>query len=278
MKPKVMWWPGDRGSWSCANMLNEMLDSYGCEHFPAEIEDGIVTIFHGGNYTAKDAALTLNNWAANFPWVIFISVGDEASEFPYSELQHSNMRLWVQTPLPTTKANRYLIEGYPAHTKRQDVPKTLDWFFSGQLTHARRIACYKALEPLSGGLLRGTNGFGKGYPQEMYLEHMSAAKIVPCPSGPATPDTFRIWEALECGCVPIIDARSLRDETVGFWDTVLGGHPLPMIDDWSELPEKMKAILAGYDLYQHVCSLWWKSYKRKFNGWLAEDLLALGAK
>ena len=29
--------------------------------------------------------------------------------------------------------------------------------------------------------------------------------MIPCPSGPATPDSFRLWEALEAGCVPIAD-------------------------------------------------------------------------
>jgi hypothetical protein len=65
---------------------------------------------------------------------------------------------------------------------------------------------------------------------------------------------------------------------VGFWPVVLGDHPLPVIDDWSMLPEVMDAVLADYDRIQHFCQYWWKSYRLSFKDWLAKDLMALGAK
>ena len=41
--------------------------------------------------------------------------------------------------------------------------------------------------------------------------------FVPCPRGNSSPDTFRLYEALEAGSIPIVE----RDE---YWD--LGAHQL----------------------------------------------------
>jgi hypothetical protein len=297
MIPEIVWWKENcQGSWSCVNMLNEMFQLYGCKHIPKlrwpfpedaviflrSPNKGAVVVVHGGNLQLNgkgaENAAQINTAISSLEWCILIVIGDEGTEFPTNLLEHQNMRLWIQTPLPTTKAHRFLIEGYPAGTTNWQAIRDLDWFFAGQLTHERRIACYRALEPMSNGILRGTNGFGQGYQHEEYINLMNRAKIVPCPSGPASPDTFRIWEALECGAVPILDARSLKPETIGFWDTVLGKSPLPMIEDWKKLPDMMTAILADYDRIQRFTQYWWKSYKLQWRDWLAKDLIALGAK
>lgn len=285
----VLWWNHERMSYSCCNMLNELFDFYECEHYVQRLPDGAkgcIFLFHGGSASLNGMggmmSQLFNQGSSGLEWIIFVGVGDEATEFPYQSLSHPNMRLWVQTPLPSTKADRYLIEGYPAHTIRTESKRYTDVFFSGQNTHQRRHAMIRSLEKmrLQNDKVRfmGTDGFGKGLPQAEYLNFMSSAKIVPCPSGPASPDTFRIWEALECGAVPIVDARSLREETNGFWNVVLGDHPLPMIEDWSDLPEMANAILSDYNLISRRCQYWWRGYKIKFRESLAQDLLALGAK
>lgn len=288
MNPTVVWWNDDRGSWSCCHMLNEMFDLYNCEHkryFDQYPTGGAVIVFHGANMNlcgGAHKAERMSTYAKKLPWVIFVSIGDESSEFPLHLLEHPNKKIWCQTPLPTTRASRYLIEGYPANTKRVETPRDLNWFFAGQVTHARRHACVDALiqyeSKMGGGVLIQTEGFCQGLPQTNYLAYMSRAKVVPCPSGPATPDTFRIWEALECGAIPIVDARALRDETEGFWDLVLPDCPLPMIHDWNHLPDIMDVLLADYERVSRYTAYWWKSWKMQMRDWLAKDLMALGAK
>jgi hypothetical protein len=150
MSIPVFWWAKERMSYSCCHMLNEIFDFYGCEHFSlaeplSESVDGCVFVFHGANMClgnlGEKAAQLFNNFASHRSWIIFVSVGDERTEFPLHLLSHPNSRLWVQAPLPTTKADRYLIQGYPAGTKRKQEDgeywaKDLDFFFSGQVTHA----------------------------------------------------------------------------------------------------------------------------------------------
>jgi hypothetical protein len=52
-----------------------------------------------------------------------------------------------------------------------------------------------------------TKGFTQGDPHDLYYRQMADAKVAPAPSGPETPDSFRLFEALESGCVPIADTR-----------------------------------------------------------------------
>jgi hypothetical protein len=287
--PNVIWWNDERGSWSCCHILNQMFDLYNCTHqryFDPVPEGGAVIVFHGANLNlcnqGAHKAERINHIAAKLPWVIFISIGDEMTEFPLHLLEHHNKKLWVQTPLPSTKADRYLIEGYPAGTRRIEGEKKWDWCFMGQNTHERRHACMSALNPVGVGhgpnIFIPTGSFGAGLPQSEYLYAMSCARLAPCPSGPATPDTFRIWEALECGAVPIVDSRSLRDETVGFWKLVLPDNPLPLIDEWNQLPEIMDTLLADYERVSRYTEFWWKGHKMQFRDWLAKDLMALGAR
>jgi hypothetical protein len=290
MTPLVHWVNKERMSYACCHFLNTMFDLYDCEHqcsLDGWPKVGCIMVLHGGNETrwagrGETIAQKINEVTANLPWMIFVSIGDESSEFPLHLFNHPNKKIWCQTPLPSTQADRYLIEGYPAGTKRHPRNgnfKPADFSFWGQVTHERRRQAVKAMKSLQLDYsLIETDGFGKGLPQENYLYCLSDSLVVPCPSGPASPDTFRIWEALECGAVPIVDSRSLRDETVGFWPVVLGDHPLPMIDDWAMLPEVMDAVLADYDRIQHFCQYWWKSYRLSFKDWLAKDLVSLGAK
>jgi hypothetical protein len=172
-----------------------------------------------------------------------------------------------------------LIEGYTHGTVNLGLERDLDWFFAGQINHQRRQDCIAALNVTGGeSVLWPTQGFGQGLPHDEYIQWMNRTKIVPCPSGPATPDSFRMAEALECGAIPIIDAQSLNPATVGFWNVVLPQHPLPLIIDWSTLPKIIEGILADYERIHREIHFWWKRYKLDMRQWLAKDLITLGAK
>lgn len=284
----VIWWNSSDipGSWACCHMLTEMLAGYGAEHhtpFDLIDSDTVIIVVHGGNAQLNGmgpwVAANISDYADQFEHVIFINIGDETSEFPNHLLKHPNSKLWLQTPLPSQQADRYLIEGYPRGTVRADVPRNLDWMFAGQITHDRRRDCVRELKALAypNRMLIETESFGAGVPQADYLALMSRARVVPCPAGPATPDSFRMAEALELGCVPIIDAVSLKLETFGYWEKVFGEHPLPVVTDWEELPEVIAKVLENWERYQRLTQFFWTRYKIGFRLWLERNLIDLGA-
>jgi hypothetical protein len=296
----VVWWNKERGSWSCANVINEIFDLYGCEHYGLTYRDrlfpignpssgGAICVLHAEKAQqmgqGEAVARLINESVQDMRWVIHVVIGDETGTFPAHLFSHPNMRVWFQAPLPTTKADRYLIQGYPANTKRDmNIERDLDYFFSGQVTHQRRRDCYDAMIKYQkektggdGGVVLSTDGFGKGMDHRHYLCYLSSARMSPCPAGPQTPDTFRVYEALECGAIPILDAVSLRPETRGVWPLLLGDHPLPVIEDWATLPDVMAEWLKDWEDKARWIQMWWRSYKKDMQLWLAKDLISLGA-
>ena len=289
MNPYVVSYPHDRITCSAATMLNESLSLYQCRHVAGfahlpDDADGAIVIFHGQREAAKPhIAERLSDYVYSLRWVLFISLGDEGGDFPYSGLDHANMRLWIQTPKPgRAKADRYLIEGYHPSThslmwRVADHDRDMDWFFAGQANHARRNSCVAVLSALDRGTLLATSGFQQGMPLADYYRHLSCAKVAPCPSGPLTPDSFRFAEALEAGAVPVLDAFA-PDGVTGYWDLVIPGHPFRVVSDWATFPSVLSDLLAHFTAEQRIAQYWWRSYKLKMRQqWLPQDLLALGA-
>jgi hypothetical protein len=267
-------------------MLNECFDLMECTHWsgwavmPTDISGAIVVV-HGGN--EHEHAEAINGLIQPLKWVIFVVIGDEAAQFDHSLINHPNIRRWTQNPKPgvTPKADRYLICGYPNDCREElrqigTIQKTFDWFFAGQMSHARRHAMGAALDDCGNGLIIPTAGFGQGVNHSTYYRYMAKAKIVPCPSGPETADSYRMAEALEAGAVPILDACAL-DGRLGYWELVFGKHSFPVIEDWATLPSVMDAVLHDYDRYQRLTQYEWKRYKVAMRNWLAQDLIKVGA-
>lgn len=110
-----------------------------------------------------------------------------------------------------------------------------------------------------------SNGFAGGYNVGLYSAIMEDSIFAPCPSG-NNPETIRLYDALELGCVPI----SLSHEFLFEKDALalIGPVPFPILDSWSELPdflERMKATVLSnpneiLDL-QEQCIHWWEDFK-----------------
>ena len=85
--------------------------------------------------------------------------------------------------------------------------------------------------------------------------------FAPCPMGNAMLETWRFYEALEAGCIPIIEARPWMH----YHERLLGPHPIPTVYGWSQAarliialskdPARLKA------LQQRIVS-WWAQCKQ----------------
>lgn len=241
--------------------------------------EGAIVIVHGGREVGRFEKLQAD--INKLEWVLLIYLGDEEGSFPSEFIQHPNKISWVQEPIPGRHdfADRYLIDGYTPQTHKlryETLPRELDWVFAGQVTHERRRNCVDALRTIDwGGVIVETKGYCQGVSLEEYHRLLGRAKIVPCPSGPCAPDAARAWEALECGAVPILDEYSPKFQCDGYWDTVLGPHPLPVIRDWAALPFRIKELLPIWPEKTRECQLWWRSYKDRMHEGLIADLIKL---
>lgn len=248
--------------------------------FPNVELEGAVVVLPGRWH--RDDLHRLNADLARLSWCLLILTGDEDATFPWQGIHHRNLRIWLQTPQPVDYPPEVyrLGNGWPPQCPLMlpEAPpdKVLSWFFAGQVTHPEREACVSALqaqgwEPGDNGMLVRTRAFATGLAQEEYYRRLSAAKIAPCPGGPATPDTFRFWEALEAGTVPVV----LRDP---YWPALFGEKPpFPQIGDWSGFSAICNDILAGWPRAANVVGAWWARKRREMAYRLLSDLEELGA-
>lgn len=229
----------------------------------------------------------VNDIIAPLPWVVLILTSDEESTFDATKVEHPNMRLWVMTPRPDRTypaGTRFIGEGFSAATSPTlkaigNPARTTDVFLSGQNTHKRRHELFKVLNATQRAWrtdITATEGFMQGFARDEYLGRMASAKVAPCPSGPATPDSFRLYEALEAGCVPLADqtAPGTYPER-GYWDLVYPGHPFQQVAHWHEVEKYITAELLDWPHNANRCSAWWAQTKRRHRNDLADDVAAV---
>ena len=87
-------------------------------------------------------------------------------------------------------------------------------------------------------------------------EVLSSTEFIPCPYGFFHPDSYRVYEALECGCIPIVE------NAYQYYDRLYPNNPFIKIDKWKDV----KSILQGWDKEQikkksEECILWWNKQK-----------------
>lgn len=91
-------------------------------------------------------------------------------------------------------------------------------------------------------------------------EIFELTKLIPCPMGNIMPETFRFYETLESGSIPVIKKYNGHD----YYSSFYGNHPIPVVDDWSELPSMLeKIILEGYDKKVIEVNNWYVETKKQ---------------
>lgn len=68
------------------------------------------------------------------------------------------------------------------------------------------------------------------------IEIYQHTRFVPCPAGNINPDTFRVCESLEWGCIPIVKLVDGKD----YFRNIFGDHPFRIVSDWSEIGAVVK--------------------------------------
>jgi hypothetical protein len=201
--------------------------------------------------------------------VLFVT-GDERGIFRVDKLKHRDMDIWVQSPYVGfhNRFNKMPI-GCPSHMK-DNIPeypsKKNDAFFSGQITHARRKELAEIMPNIPNVLFNPTPGFTQGYEPKEYYKHISESKIIPCPAGTATIDSFRFYEALELLSLPVGDLKDSSNEEINFWDFVFQQKTpfIPKTNNWNELPGIIEKESNDYPANMHRAVSWWIRYKRDF--------------
>lgn len=209
--------------------------------------------------------------------VVLVLTADEQCLFPVHQVKHAGVRVWRQTPRSSKDGDRFFGYCLPPDTElvHHVADRSIDVVFVGQVTHERRQQCFDAAHSLGvKKLVLGTGGFTQGFPRSVYLKYLAESRIALCPAGAATPDTFRVYEALEAGCVPVVDALRPDTRSTGYWRLVYGEDcPLPRVTRWDEeLGSVVRKVLRDWDAWQLLVAAWWEERKQMMCDWMKEDV------
>ena len=75
-------------------------------------------------------------------------------------------------------------------------------------------------------------------------------------------ETWRLYEALEGGAIPLTSRRKLMP----YHDRIMPGHPIPTFVTWRaarQFAERLLADQKALDALQQRIGTWWRSYKKK---------------
>lgn len=276
-----------RGYWD-GGWLERILDStlhphsYTFTHYPKAYEvpkyQGAVVVIPGRWNLEYVGELAVE--MSEFTWALVVVTGDEESLFNWEGL-HNQLSVdhffWIQTPRPdkhTHELIRPIGDFWPPSCPemiRKHFPthsRTWNWTFSGQINNQSRLECYSALRAREhnhhDGFVKKTDGFGAGLEYRDYIYSLCNTKVAPCPSGTFTPDTFRLYEALEAGCIPITDIGSPTYGDIGYWQFLFGEEPpFPLIRSWKEFNGRCDELLGNWADKSRDVSDWWSGYKRR---------------
>lgn len=206
--------------------------------------------------------------------VLLFITGDEEALYPVENIRHNNIKIYTMS---YEKENTNIFpNGYAPDTKKYRildfVNKDVGWFFSGQITHLAREAYAAILRTRDDGILYESKGFTQGLEHEEYFKGLEAAVVAPCPGGPVTPDTFRLYESLELGCIPITDDIKHN----GYWNIMFkGGHPIPVMNEYMQLDGYIDDVIRVYPEKNIEIFSWWINTKANFRDNIIQDIKEL---
>lgn len=184
--------------------------------------------------------------------VLFV-MSDEESRCPIWDLKHPKAHIWVQYHKPHLHQGlNFLPIGYPSHIQRPINEIEYEWSFAGQVNeyNPRRKEAIGLYRDKPNGFLLETEAFGQGLPPKEYYELISKSKTVLCPSGPEVPESFRMYEALELGRIPLIDDKTKHGNYLRYINHILH-FELPHL----EYPGSLEDTLVYLEKYNQFKQL-----------------------
>jgi hypothetical protein len=138
------------------------------------------------------------------------------------------------------------------------------WVFLGDIHKTTRKSMYKNLKKVAGtSFVHAYNGFlsSAAFSMSDYRKILQNAIFAPCPQGNVSLDCFRTCEALEAGCIPIVERRE-----VDYYAHIFGDYPFPCVRTWNEAIPIIESFLKNPEQledYRKRCFNWWLNYKQQ---------------
>lgn len=263
-----------RGMWD-QTIIERTLRASGFYFDHTDRFGGDILIFGGRHHAEPEDVEKIQERISRRDRIMVVVSSDEEGVFPFRDLRHPNMRLWVQHPR-LTHSKTFGVGPSPHSLSGIYQERTDDYAFMGQLTHKARHDMVASLKRSNAsGTLLTTPGFTQGHEPAEYINRLSTAKLGPSPSGPVLADTFRLYEALDNGLLPIVDDSPPHGEA-GYWRRAYPeGVPFPIVD-WESLSrDAWESWLDGWPANANRAGSWWQQEQWRLAMAWRKDLIAL---
>lgn len=270
-------WPDweARNSWD-QNIVLELTAGDEYQHGASvPLGEGAVLVIPGQHHVLHAA-----QWASEIerlPWALTIVTSDEEALFPVELLpRDATHAVWTQyhdrgmdKVIPIGAAPPFLA-AQAVGIDPSDNARKLAISFAGQDTHERRHELIAAMKDMAadGGygniVWLATTGFRQGLGASEYAFAMRNTRIAPCPSGPHSLDSFRLYEALAAGCLPIVEMYTPQGFDGNLWSEMFDpGCPIPWVSTWADLPFYAERYRSGVDwrAKRDEVQAWWHDWR-----------------
>ena len=201
--------------------------------------------------------------------LFLIHLGDETGAFDLTKIYNNFSFVWrsfCSNRFFNNKKVNCLPIGYKSGVclKKQENVRKYKWAFIGTPHKSSRHDILFQFSSIKPSFCHKTNKFNeKIIDTNRMSEILSSTEFLPCPNGFFHPETYRLYEALECECIPIVE-NAFR-----YYDRLFPNNPFIKVDKWIEA----KSMIKEWDREQikkkrEECKSWWKQYKSK----LQEDI------
>jgi GR25 family glycosyltransferase involved in LPS biosynthesis len=143
--------------------------------------------------------------------------------------------------------------------------RNVTWSFYGTLWQERdeKLKSLQEIQPHSLRLVDKWESPEK-ITKNQYLAILLDSTFVPCPAGNNV-ETFRLYEALECGCIPLY-VKEPGDSDTRYVEWLQNELGLLPISGWSEAAELVRHFMREKDIlesYRNNLLIRWKSWKER---------------
>ena len=197
--------------------------------------------------------------------IFLIHLGDETGSYDLSPIYKNCDYVWRTFCLAKYFNNNRvscLPLGYKSgtfFTKNKLDKKKYKWAFIGTPHRSSRHDILFQFSDITPSFCHKTNKFNnKIIEVDRMSEILSTTEFIPCPNGFFHPETYRLYEALECECIPIVE------NAFKYYDRLFPNNPFIKVDKWKDA----KPIIREWNGKQikqkkEECKTWWMQYKIK---------------
>ena len=205
--------------------------------------------------------------------VFLIHLGDESGMYDLSTVYNNCSFVWK-----AFCTNKYfnnekvacLPIGYKSGVALKDGGKNrkYKWTFIGTPHKSSRHDLLFQLSDIEPSFSYKTKNFNEKILEvDEMSEILSSTIFVPCPNGFVHPETYRLYEALECECIPIVE------NSYKYYDRLFPNNPFLKIDKWLEVKNTIMSWSNDQiKKKQEEWKYWWNQYKIKLQNSILEKI------